>query len=124
MNRAPATVLILEKDDATLELYRRKLGTEFSVLASSDERQALDFLRAMPIGALVLEPIALQRDLWDFVSIVRTIPACRHLPIVVCSTVDERRRRAELGVAAYLVKPVMPHELHLSVRQAMADVGA
>jgi DNA-binding response OmpR family regulator len=113
MSMAPMqpTVLLLEDDAITRELYRRELSRSFSVLACGSEQEAAAQLSAAELNganvdALVLEPAALSNEAWRFVALVR----CRHpqLPIVVCSILDVRGRSAELGASAYLIKPVTP----------------
>ena len=47
-------------------------------------------------------------------------PATSAIPVVVVSIVDEPARAADLGAAAYLVKPVSRHDL----LDALAAVGA
>lgn len=102
-------VLILEDDAATRELYRREVGRTFRVLTSADEQEAQALLNAERVDALVLEPAALGDGEWWFVDWVHgQLP---ELPIVVCSILDMRNRSAELGAAAYLIKPVTPAAL-------------
>ena len=61
--------------------------------------------------------------IWNFVTAARTLPGYADLPIIVCSTLDERRRGAELGIAAYLVKPVVPKTLLDTVNTVLAENG-
>ena len=124
MTHSRPSVLIVEADAATLELYKRELETEFQVRTSSNERETIELLRGGGVDALVIEPVTLQSELRDYLGLVRAMPPYQRLPVVICSTVDERWRRIELGVAAYLVKPVMPRDLHEHVRQAVAEVDA
>lgn len=117
------SILIIEDDAATRELYQRELGRVYPVVVCGDEREAYTLLRGEAISVIVLEITALHDQDWNFVTAARTLLGYDDLPIIVCSTVDERRRGAELGVAAYLVKPVVPRTLLDTVNYVLAEHG-
>ncbi len=111
MAPSKTTILILETDEATRDLYRRELGKVYRVIACATEREALTAMQTEAVQAVVLEPTALNDADWSFVKAVRALPHYSHVPMVVCSTLDARRRGVELGVAAYLIKPVTAQAL-------------
>lgn len=115
MSHREAPILILEADAATRELYRRELSRAFRVLACGSEREALSLLQREQVQALIVEPTSLHDEDWAFLTLLRGLPGYHRVPVVVCSTLDARRRGAELGVAAYLVKPVGPQTLLATV---------
>jgi DNA-binding response OmpR family regulator len=114
-------VLIGEPDPATNVLYRRVLGATFTVIAASDEDTMLDVLRTTPIAALVLEPAIFVAAGWDGLATISHLCAARGIPLIVCSTLDERRRGTALGAAAYLVKPTLPATLLAILRQVIGS---
>lgn len=115
------TVLILDNDEVTRELYRRELERRFAVVTANNEQEAWDAITAGAVDGVVLEPAALEDDEWAFVGRLRISEAHRRVPIVVCSTMDARRRGAELGAVAYLIKPVTPQLLSRTLQSAMQD---
>ena len=112
-------VLILESDEATLNMYCRELGRVYRVIACHNEREAIACLRSEMVQALVVEPAMFPDSQWSFIAAVRTNPETNRLPIILCSTLDVRRRGAELGVAATLIKPVTPQTLVATVSAVM-----
>ncbi len=104
-------ILILEPDNATRELYQRELGRCFRVVACDDPEQSLTLLRGEPIDALVMEPAISSGAGWTLLETLQSLPFCASLRIVLCSTLDERRRGMSLGADVYLVKPVLPATL-------------
>jgi DNA-binding response OmpR family regulator len=52
------TLLIVEKDPATLELYRRELNRDFEVLVCSGKNEVLQTIQGQNVNAMVLEPAA------------------------------------------------------------------
>lgn len=117
-------VLILDHDEATRELYRRELSRRFQVIPCKSEGEAWASLEQQVVDAVVLELTALDDEEWSFVARLRTMGGSRNLPIVICSTLDARRRGSELGAAAYLIKPVTPQALLSVLSAALHDAGA
>jgi DNA-binding response OmpR family regulator len=113
---ADQVVLIGEPDQATRALYERALGAAFEVLVAPDQDAVLHLLQTRRLAALVLEPAIFVLGGWEQVVTVSELCAAAHVPLVICSTQDERRRGIELGAAAYLVKPTLPAALLEAVR--------
>lgn len=113
------TVLIVEQDDATRELYQRELGRTYHVLASDEVEHASQLLQSMEIDAMVLEPTVSEGQGWILLERLSRKRPHKPLPVILCSTLDERRRGMSLGATAYLVKPVMPITLLDALNQVL-----
>ena len=101
------TILIIENDPPSLELYRRELGRDFRVLACFSKSETLDAVDSQNPKAIILEPAALNEEGWDLLNAIVTLPD-RFLPVILCTILDERKRGLQEGAAAYLIKPVLP----------------
>ena len=117
MPRISSSVLIIENDTPTLELYRRELSQDYKVLTSLNEEDALRLADAADLCAVVLEPAISGGEGWGLLSRLIAVLGERRVPIILCSTQDERRRGLKEGAAAFLVKPVLPVELHEILHQ-------
>jgi DNA-binding response OmpR family regulator len=104
------TILIIENDPPTLELYRRELGHDFRVLACFSKSETLDAIDSQSPKAIILEPAALNEEGWDLLNAIVTLPD-RSLPVILCTILDERKRGLQEGAAACLIKPVLPAAL-------------
>jgi DNA-binding response OmpR family regulator len=104
------TILIIENDPPTLELYRRELDRDFRVLACFSKSETLDAIDSQSPKAIILEPAALNEEGWDLLNAIATLPD-RSLPVILCTILDERKRGLQEGAAACLIKPVLPAEL-------------
>lgn len=113
---APA-ILIVEDDPPTLELYRRELSRTYQVLACADEQEALEVLRTEDLCAMVLEPALLGGRGWALLTTLKNSPQGSDIPVILCSTLDKRKRGLEMGAAACLVKPVLPTTLLETVQR-------
>jgi DNA-binding response OmpR family regulator len=104
------TILIIENDPPSLELYRRELSRDFQVFACFSKSETLDAVDSQNPKAIILEPAALNEDGWDLLNAIVNLPN-RFLPVILCTILDERKRGLQGGAAAYLVKPVLPAAL-------------
>lgn len=111
------TILLIEDDASTRELYQRELSRDYKVLACSTESEALALLDSYPVCTIVLEPAVQSGQGWSLLAMLHAMPHTRTIPIILCSTLDERRRGMDLGATLYLTKPVLPVALREAVYQ-------
>jgi len=105
---APA-ILLIEKDQVTLEMYQRELRKSFTVFAQTDTAGIPELLASQPIQALIIEPEIDHGQGWALIRSLPSISPRRLIPVIVCSTRDSRGRGPE--AARYLTKPVLPQTL-------------
>lgn len=99
---------MIENDLPTIELYRGLLQQDYDVLAHSDKAEILDLLSSFTPDAIILEP-AMNNGLgWQIFTIIYAMMREHAVPVIICTTSDERKRGLEMGAAAFLVKPVLP----------------
>jgi len=120
MNPALPTVLIIEKDQFTRELYERGLSQEFHVLCASNEQEAVRMLNLETIKAVVFEPSGFGERGWELLAQIKIISAGHRLPIILCSSWDERQRGLEMGASAYFTKPVLPTILQQTLHRVIS----
>ena len=121
---APAgtrVVLMGEPDPPTRELYGRALRPAFTVIPAGDADTVLAVLRTREVAVLVLEPMMFAARGWEPLAAIGRACAERQVRLVVCSTLDERSRGRDLGVAAYLVKPTLPGTLLATLQQVLGS---
>lgn len=119
MDEPTGIVVLGEPDQATSALYQRTLGAVFTVLAVSDDAVILELLRSQAIAAVVIEPALFTSSPWDQLEVVGRACARAGVPLLICSTQDERHRGLAVGAAAYLVKPTLPSKLLETLRQVI-----
>ncbi len=117
MQATTQAILIVERDLPTLELYQRELSRDYKIFTCSEAHQALAVLHAHRISAVVLEPSAPDDQGWSLLAAIKSLSGSASIPVVLCSTLDERKRGIEMGAVAYLIKPVLPSTLLATLHQ-------
>ncbi|MBN9391910.1 MAG: response regulator [Chloroflexi bacterium] len=117
------TVLVIDNDQNTLELYQRFLKRFYRVISCSNESDALELAQNHHVATIVLEPASPGGQGWALLEKLRTMPQTTGIPIILCSTQDARRRGTELGATLFLLKPVLPNVLHAAIRQVLVGTA-
>jgi DNA-binding response OmpR family regulator len=108
------TILIVETDSATREMYRRELALAYQVFACADNVEAQQILGQHAPDVVVLEPVGCGWGLFEKLK--------GKTPLIVCSTCEVSETRIRKELAACLVKPVLPTELCKAVEAVLAIV--
>jgi DNA-binding response OmpR family regulator len=115
MNKQAPAILLIEKDEVTLEIYQRELSKNFTVFAFTEINAALEALANHAIQAVIIEPEISSGLGWGLIpSIVASTPD-RHIPVIVCSTRDQSFINKAECITLYLTKPVLPKTLREKV---------
>lgn len=120
MSDTQLSILLLEADAMTRALYERELSRHFRVFTSRDREDALRVLGSNDIQAIILEPEWASEQGWQFLRTLSLDTKQSHIPVIICSVLDEQHTGRRLGVAAYCVKPVLPTMLLATLRQVLA----
>lgn len=105
------TIVLIEADEVTLDLYRRELSKSFAVLAFTEIKDVLETMAKQDVQAVVIEPEINSGQGWELIhSIHMTFPN-RLIPVIVCSTRDIHVINRPGEVTIHLTKPVLPKTL-------------
>lgn len=118
------TILMVENDVPTIDLYRGVLGREYEVLVFSEEINVLEAVTTDDVRAVIIEPAINAGEGWKILTAVIGALHEKKVPVVVCSTLDERKRGLSMGAAAFLVKPVLPSTLLETINQFQQSESA
>jgi DNA-binding response OmpR family regulator len=118
------SILIIDNDLPTLELYQRTLSQDYLVFTCVSEVDAQRILQQQAVDAIVLEPAMHNGQGWAVLNARNEAAEAHRIPVIICSTVDERRRGLDMGAAACLVKPVLPATLRDVLQQILHSLFA
>ncbi len=120
MKTQAPTIILIEKDEITLDLYQRELSKSFNVLAFTETTGVLEIMVNQDIRAVVIEPELHYGQGWELIhSIHQTFPN-RFIPVIVCSTRDTDDIDLVEQVTKHLTKPVLPKTLREKILEILA----
>ncbi len=102
---------------ATRQLYQRTLQPEYRVLTAASAEEASALVRRETPRAIIVEPGPAGGREWTWLAARQHDPDLRGVPLILCTSQDERRHGLELGAAVYLTKPVLPADLLAAVHR-------
>jgi GAF domain-containing protein/DNA-binding response OmpR family regulator len=121
-------ILTIDDDRAVLNLYERYLVDHgYRVIPVLDPAQAVPVAaRAQPF-AITLDIMMPRVDGWQVLSALKADPATRHIPVIICSIVENQEKGFSLGAVGYLTKPLLQDDLlkaldRLNLDGALRDI--
>lgn len=118
------TILVAEDiplNSKIIDLNLRKHN--YKTIIVENGREALNILQSEETVDLVISDIMMpQLDGLQLLEIVKTTPSLSHIPIVLCSAIDDPlkvRKAIELGCDHYFLKPINPGNLIKKIRELL-----
>lgn len=102
-----STILVVEDDPATSELLTDHLKEAgYYVAHSYDGVDAVRKAARIQPFAIILDVMLPEKDGWEVLQDIRTLPETKDIPVIIYSVVDNRELGFALGATDYIVKPV------------------
>jgi signal transduction histidine kinase/CheY-like chemotaxis protein len=103
---AKKTVLAIDDDLEGIDIIRKYLGEEYSVVGLSSSEKAVEKAKEVNPLAITLDILMPKKDGWQVLRELKDCPETQDIPVIILSIVDERRLGFSLGATEYIVKPV------------------
>jgi signal transduction histidine kinase/CheY-like chemotaxis protein/PAS domain-containing protein len=111
-NPSRKLVLAVDTNRKVLEFYARHLQShDFEVIPLTDPAQALAQARENQPSAITLDVQWPGQDGWQVLKEIKNDPATQHIPVIVCSMLEEKEKGLSLGASEYLTKPILGEDL-------------
>ncbi|HLO28049.1 MAG TPA: hypothetical protein VK249_02870 [Anaerolineales bacterium] len=120
MTAQAPTIVLIEKDEVTLEIYQRELSKSFDVLAFTETTGVLDTIADQDIQAVVIEPEICYGQGWALIHSIHENFPNRFIPVIVCTTLDTDNIDLAGEVTQHLTKPVLPRTLREKTLEVLA----
>ncbi len=125
MEEGRPVVLCVDDEPGVLELYARYLEKEgYAVVGLNNANDLLERTREVRPAAIVLDINLPGKTGWDAISELKQAEDTCRIPIVICSIDDSRERGLRMGVAEYLVKPIIDEDLVGALARVMRGAAA
>ncbi len=94
-------------------------GTEFRPVLVKSLREAEEFWFRVKPEAVLLDILLKGEDSWRWLSDLKSDDARKHIPVIIASAVDDKRKGIALGADDYHLKPFSKAELLSALRKAL-----
>ena len=109
-------VLAIDDDPQVIGLYERYLAPQgYHVVPLTDPAKARELVKELKPFAVTLDIMMPNIDGWTVLTDLKSDPATRNVPIIICSIVEQPDKGFNLGAADYLVKPILEEEIVLAL---------
>jgi len=106
------TVLVIDDNADIVALFRRYLaGHKVHVVGATDGERAWRMAVEMQPQVITLDVMMPSQDGWEILQRLKSSPETQHIPVVVCSVLNEPQLALSMGASAYITKPVNQVEL-------------
>jgi CheY-like chemotaxis protein len=124
-NTSSRIVLAVDTNRKVLDFYARHLqGHDFEVIPLTDPSRALEQARENQPFAITLDVQWPGHDGWQVLKTLKTDPATGHIPVIVCSMLEEKDKGLSLGASAYLTKPILGEDLANALNRLNGEKSA
>ena len=116
------TILVIDDDPTIRDLMTRHLEkNNFSVLQALDGAQGIKMAREYMPDAITLDILMPEMDGWSVLRTLKADDKVSHIPVVMASIIDEKKKGFSLGAADYLSKPVERDRLISSIGKLLGS---
>lgn len=111
-------VVAIDDDPKVISLYERYLAPQgYYVIPFIEAKGAKERIIAIKPHAITLDVMMPNIDGWTLLSDLKSDPATRDIPVVICSILEQADKGFNLGAADYLTKPILEEDLVHAMRR-------
>lgn len=115
-------ILAIDDDPQVIGLYERYLHPQgYQVIPLTDPSRALERAKQLRPFAITLDIMMPGIDGWTVLDLLKGDPDTRHIPVIVCSIIEDLEKGFSLGASDYLVKPILEDDLVNSLDRLNTD---
>jgi len=102
-----ATILVIDDNADIVALFQRYLGGhEVSVVGATDGEEALRLAVELQPQAITLDVMMPNQDGWEILHRLKSSLDTQHIPVIVCSVLDEPQLALAMDASDTITKPV------------------
>ncbi len=100
------TVLAIDDNPEMIEIIRKYLGREYTVVGLQESAEAVRMARKLKPAVITLDIRMPGKNGWHVLLDLKQDHETQDIPVIILSIVDEKQLGFSLGAAEYIVKPV------------------
>ena len=117
-------ILAIDDDPQVISLYERYLNSQgYHVVPLTDPSKAKERIIELKPFAATLDIMMPNIDGWTVLTDLKSDPATRDTPVIICSIAEQTDKGFNLGASDYLVKPINQDDLLSTLTRLNKDGG-
>lgn len=117
--RLHSLVLLMDDNEGLVHLLQRYLTNDaYTVLSTSNNEEGLQLISQLQPDVIILDVMMPGIDGWEVLQRLRTRNETQHIPVIICSVINDPELAFALGASQYVSKPVTREAL-LDALQAL-----
>jgi len=105
-------ILAIDDDPQVISLYERYLTPQgYHVVPLTDPSKARERIQEIKPFAVTLDIMMPKVDGWTLLTQLKSDPATRDFPVIICSIIEQTDKGFNLGASDYLIKPIHEEDL-------------
>jgi CheY-like chemotaxis protein len=105
-------LLVVEDNEAVIRAFRRYLaGYDYQVVGTTTGAEAIRLAREVNPITITLDVMMPTQDGWEILQDLKSDSETRHIPVIICSVLEDPELARSLGASVYLRKPVTQFDL-------------
>ena len=115
-------ILSIDDEEQIVQLYQRFLGNlNYEVVSLSNPKSAVDMAIELSPVVITLDVMMPEKDGWSVLKDLKANPKTAHIPVIICSILEEKEKGMKLGASAYLVKPFLKEDFISVIEQVNSE---
>ncbi len=117
-------ILSIDDDTQVVGLYERYLQPQgYQVVPLTNPALALERVKQLRPFAVTLDVMMPGIDGWKVLDILKNDPDTRHIPVILCSIIEDLEKGFNLGASEYLVKPILEEDLVKALDRLSSNIS-
>ena len=113
-------ILIIEDEEYEQLVYERYLvGSEFRPVPVKSLREAEEYWPRVKPVAVLLDIMLKGEDSWRWLSEFKNDENRKHIPVIIASSIEDKRKGMALGANDYYIKPLLKTDLVNGLRRVL-----
>ncbi|MEL7434767.1 MAG: response regulator, partial [Chloroflexota bacterium] len=115
------TVLLIDDNIGLVDLMKRYLSDQsYRVLTTHTGIEGLQIAQAVQPDVIIMDIMMPEMDGWEVLQRLRTFNTTCHIPVVVCSVINDPQLARSLGASKFVAKPIDKEKLLQSLSELLS----
>lgn len=115
-----ATLLIIDDNDGLVDLLLRYFtGYTYQVIAAYSGEEGLRKAEEFPPDAIIMDLMMPGMDGWELLQRLRTKSEMQHIPVIICSVINDPELAYSLGASHFIAKPFNKETLLAALQELL-----